>query len=326
MDQPRIAPPHDRHSSSPCADDTAERRRSEGGSDPARGLSRRGRELRELSHSPGWSPVCRGPPLATAFGVFYPPNITQDPTYGIGQWSFDNFKRALRRGVSPTNTHYYPVFPYASYTGMSDADIAALWAYLRAVPAVAQANRPHEVGFPFNWRILLAPWKIMFLNRGPIEPDPGKSLEWNRGRYLVEAVTHCAECHAPRNLFAAVDRSRYMAGVPAERGGIDGWNVPNITPDPETGYRAVECRGPCRAARGARDARHACGRSHAGGGSEHLAAHRRRPARDGGLSEVGASSVRRGKARRDGYGHDGPRHDGEGRRGNVPLSITQRPR
>ena len=185
--------------------------------------------------APGGRPFAGGPPLATAFGVFYPPNITQDPTHGIGQWSFDNFKRALRRGVSPANTHYYPVFPYASYTGMSDGDIAALWAYLRAVPAVAQANRAHEVGFPFNWRILLAAWKIMFLDRGPMEPDPGKSLEWNRGRYLVEAVTHCAECHGPRNLFASLDRSRYMAGVPAERGGIEGWNVPNITPDPETG-------------------------------------------------------------------------------------------
>lgn len=185
--------------------------------------------------APGGRPFAGGPALATEFGVFYPPNITQDPTHGIGHWSFDNFKRALRRGVSPTNTHYYPVFPYASYTGMSDGDLAALWAYLRTVPAVDQANRPHEVGFPFNWRILLAPWKIMFLNRGPIEPDPGKSPEWNRGRYLVEAVTHCAECHTPRNVFAAVERSRYMAGVPAEQGGIERWNVPNITPDPQTG-------------------------------------------------------------------------------------------
>lgn len=180
----------------------------------------------------GGRPFAGGPAVATPFGVFFPPNITQDRIHGIGQWSFDNFKRALRRGVSPNNTHYYPVFPYASYTGMSDADIAALWAFLRTVPPVAQPSRPHEVGVPFAWRLLLAPWKILFLAPGPLEPDAGKSPEWNRGRYLVEAVTHCAECHAPRNLFAAVERSRYMAGV---RNGVDGWNVPNISPDPETG-------------------------------------------------------------------------------------------
>jgi mono/diheme cytochrome c family protein len=173
-----------------------------------------------------------GPAVSTPFGVFFPPNITPDRTHGIGQWSFDNFKRALRRGVSPNNTHYYPVFPYASYTGMSDADIADLWTYLRTVPPVAQINRPHEVGSPFSWRLLLAPWKVLFLDRGPIKPDSGKSPEWNRGRYLVEAVTHCAECHTPRNLFAALERSRYMAGV---RNGVEGWDVPNISPDPETG-------------------------------------------------------------------------------------------
>jgi mono/diheme cytochrome c family protein len=208
----------------------------------------------------GGLPFAGGPALSTPFGIFYPPNITPDPAHGIGLWSFDNFKRALRRGVSPENTHYYPVFPYPSFTGMSDADLADLWAYLRTVPPVAEASRPHEVGFPFNVRLLLAPWQILFLVRGPIEPDPGKSLEWNRGHYLVEAVTHCAECHTPRNLLGAVERNRYMAG---QRDAVEGWDVPNISPDSETGIgrwsveelagclggggmRAMHVRGPMR--------------------------------------------------------------------------------
>lgn len=173
-----------------------------------------------------------GRALPTPFGVFFSPNITQDATHGIGTWTLENFERALRRGVSPSNAHYYPVFPYTSYTGMSDSDIADVWAYLRTVQPVAQPNRPHELGWPYNIRLAMAFWKILFLSRGPIEPEPEKTAEWNRGRYLVNAVTHCADCHAPRNPLGAIDRGRQMSGT---RERLEGYEVPNITPDIETG-------------------------------------------------------------------------------------------
>ena len=173
-----------------------------------------------------------GRALPTPFGVFFAPNITPDRSHGIGDWSFEDFERALRRGVSPRNEHYYPVFPYTSYTGVTDGDIADLWAYLRSLPPIAQPDRPHELQFPYNVRLAMAPWKILFLDRGPLESEPGRSPEWNRGRYLVNAVAHCADCHAPRNPLGAVDRGRLMSGT---RERLEGYEVPNITPDVETG-------------------------------------------------------------------------------------------
>lgn len=173
--------------------------------------------------------------METPFGVFFTPNLTSDPTYGIGRWRLEDLRRALRYGVSPENQHYYPVFPYGSFTGMSDADISDLWAYLRTVQAVPQPNRAHELGFPFNQRLAMAPWKILFLYRGPLEPAPEQSPVWNRGRYLVTSVTHCADCHSPRNILGAIDRSRFMAGVAGRDGGPDGWSAPNLTPDPRSG-------------------------------------------------------------------------------------------
>ena len=64
-----------------------------------------------------------GPPLRTPFGTFYAPNITPDRAHGIGAWSEADFMRALRQGVSPQGRHYYPVFPYSSYTKMTTQDL-----------------------------------------------------------------------------------------------------------------------------------------------------------------------------------------------------------
>jgi mono/diheme cytochrome c family protein len=75
-------------------------------------------------------------------------------------------------------------------------------------------------------------WKWAFFRPRRIEPDPGRSAEWNRGRYLGEAVAHCGECHTPRNLAGALDASRALAGSAQ---GVEGKPAPNLTPDLETG-------------------------------------------------------------------------------------------
>lgn len=129
----------------------------------------------------------------------------------------------------PSGEVYYPSFPYTSFTGMSDADIADLFAYLLTREPVVRPNRPHELRFPFGWRFLMRFWRALYFESGPLQPVADQSSEWNRGRYLVEALGHCAECHTPRNAFGAMDRDRNFAGV---RGGPDGQNAPNITPDP----------------------------------------------------------------------------------------------
>lgn len=173
-------------------------------------------------------PLAGGRALATPFGTFYTPNITPDPDYGIGLWTEADFARALRDGIGPKGTHLFPVFPFTSFTGMTDPDIAALYAYLREQTAVAQPNVSNAVRFPFGFRGLLAFWRELFFVGGPIQADPAQSIEWNRGNYLVNAVIHCGECHTPRNFLGAVRKSQAFAGNPH---GPDGQKAPNITQD-----------------------------------------------------------------------------------------------
>ena len=141
-----------------------------------------------------------GRALATPFGTFYSPNITPDADTGIGRWTDAQFLRALREGVRPDGANYFPVFPYPSFTNITDADALAIKAYLFSLPPVHQANREHDVAFPFSWRFLQTGWKQLFFRRGPFHADPSHDAGYNRGAYLVTALAHCGECHTPRNL------------------------------------------------------------------------------------------------------------------------------
>jgi mono/diheme cytochrome c family protein len=172
-----------------------------------------------------------GRPLATPFGIFYAPNITPDKETGIGNWTLEGFRRALREGISD-HGYYFPVFPYPSFTGMSDGDIADLFAYLQTQAPVKQAAKRHAVGPPFSWRFLQLGWRALFFKPGPLQPVPGKDAAWNRGNYLANAVVHCGECHTPRNLLGGLEQSRAYSGNPQ---GPDNQKVPNITADADTG-------------------------------------------------------------------------------------------
>ena len=180
----------------------------------------------------GGQKLAGGRALATPFGTFYSPNITPDPETGIGRWTDTQFLRALREGVRPDGTNYFPVFPYSSFTGITDSDGLAIKAYLFSLPAVRQQNRPHDVAFPFSWRFLQIGWKLLFFTPGPFQPAPERSAAYNRGAYLVTALAHCGECHTPRNFLGAMRSGQRLAGTPD---GPDGQLVPNITPDPGTG-------------------------------------------------------------------------------------------
>jgi len=180
----------------------------------------------------GGRPYAGGRALATPFGTFYSPNITPDPETGIGRWSEAEFLRALREGVRPDGSNYFPVFPYPSFTKITDDDARAIKAYLFAQPPVRQSSREHDVAFPFSWRFLQNGWKLLFFSPGPFRPAPERPEPYNRGAYLVTALAHCGECHTPRNWFGATEPHRFLAGNP---NGPDGKKVPNITPDRKTG-------------------------------------------------------------------------------------------
>ncbi len=173
-----------------------------------------------------------GRALATPFGTFYGPNITPDPDHGIGGWSDKDFARALREGVAPDGSHYFPAFPYTSFTRMTDGDIRDLKAYLFAQPPVPRPNTPHDLQFPFGWRFLVTFWKWLYFLPGPMEAQADKPASWNRGAYLAQALGHCGECHTPRDRLGGMKDDMLFAGT---NEGTEGGTVPNITPEPETG-------------------------------------------------------------------------------------------
>jgi mono/diheme cytochrome c family protein len=167
-----------------------------------------------------------GRALKTPFGTFYGPNITPHPEAGIGRWTEADFIRALRFGVRPDGAHYFPAFPYPSYTKISDADLRDLWAYLRTLPPSSRASEAHDLGIPFRWRFLVAGWKRLHFTPGAFTPDARLPANVNRGAYLVQALGHCGECHTPRNFLGGPKQDRFLAGGK----GPDGKNVPNLTP------------------------------------------------------------------------------------------------
>jgi mono/diheme cytochrome c family protein len=182
--------------------------------------------------APGGVPLAGGRALVTPFGTFYSPNITPDRETGIGAWTDADFVRALRKGLRPDGSNYFPVFPYPSFTGITVEDAVAIKNYLFSLAPRRQANRPHDVAFPFSWRFLQKGWKLMFFTKGPFRPVPRWSEATNRGAYLVTALGHCGECHTPRNPFGAMRHSLWLSGAVD---GPDGQLVPNITPDAKTG-------------------------------------------------------------------------------------------
>ncbi|OYX42095.1 MAG: cytochrome C [Rhodobacterales bacterium 32-67-9] len=153
-----------------------------------------------------------GAPLDTPFGTFVPPNITPHPDAGIGRWTVADFARAVRQGVSPEGRPYYPVFAYSFYAGFSDQDIADLWEAFRTVPPVADADAPHDIGFPFSFRSGLKLWRATYLEAPVTEAYMGTSSPWNRGRLLVEGAAHCAACHTGRNLVGGLKTSARFTG------------------------------------------------------------------------------------------------------------------
>lgn len=175
----------------------------------------------------GAVPYAGGRELKTPFGVFYGPNITPHPEAGIGRWVEADFLRALRSGLRPDGAHYYPAFPYPSFTGITDGDARDLWAFFRSLPPNARANRAHDLSFPFNLRFALAVWKWLNFTPGSFAGDNSLSPELNRGAYLVNALGHCGECHTPRNALGGARLERRLGGAAF---GAEGKRTPNLTP------------------------------------------------------------------------------------------------
>ncbi len=185
--------------------------------------------------------------METPAGTFHVPNISPHPADGIGAWSDLDFVNAMRRGLSPEGRHYYPAFPYTSYARARTEDLLDLKAYMDTLPAVEGVAPPHALKPPFNWRRPIGFWKRLYLDEAPVHPGPSDEAERELGRYLVEGLGHCGECHTPRNVALAMDTTRWLMGAPLPAGegnapdisggpdGIAGWSVSELVDYLETG-------------------------------------------------------------------------------------------
>lgn len=200
-------------------------------------------------------PFGGGKRIDTPFGAIYSPNLTPDRDTGIGGWSDDDFLHALRYGVRPDGKHYYPAFPYPNFTKLIRDDILAIRAYLATLAPVSNEAPPPERRWPLNYRVLMRAWDYLFFTPGILQPDQGKSAEWNRGRYLVEGLGHCGACHTPKNAFGADRRDQAFSGgmvqgmfAPrldgAPRSGLKSWSVDDVVEYLQSGRNGHSHAGP----------------------------------------------------------------------------------
>jgi mono/diheme cytochrome c family protein len=165
--------------------------------------------------------------LKTDFGTFRVPNISPDKETGIGGWSTPDFANAVLRGVSPGGAHFYPAFPYSSYTRMSVEDVIDLKAFIDTLPAVSNRVADHDLKFPFSIRRGVGVWKFLYFSPDPIVALADANDALRRGQYLVEGPGHCGECHTIRDMMGGLKKSQWLAGAPNPEGR---GTIPNITP------------------------------------------------------------------------------------------------
>lgn len=178
-------------------------------------------------------PFAGGRPIETPFGNIVAPNITPDPETGIGSWSDEQFDAAIRNGLRPEGSHFYPAMPYNDYTKMSRDDVLAIRAYLNTVTPARNAVVANTLPFPFNIRAAMRLWNALYFNEGDYKPDPKQSTEWNRGAYLVDGPGHCGACHTPKTFLGGDKTGQYLEGAY-----LQGWSAPDITNDSQLGLGA----------------------------------------------------------------------------------------
>ena len=178
--------------------------------------------------APKGQPFAGGLALDSPVGQIYSSNITPDRKNGIGEYSLDDFDRAMRHGIAKRGDTIYPAMPYPSFAHMSADDIAAMYAYLiHEVQPVDSPNHDTKIRWPLSARWPLAIWRKLFApDPTVLAADSGRypNPEVARGAYLVQGAGHCGSCHTPRAITlqeeALDDRStQYLSGGAQ----IDGW-------------------------------------------------------------------------------------------------------
>jgi alcohol dehydrogenase (quinone), cytochrome c subunit len=184
----------------------------------------------------GGNAFAGGLKMGTPMGAIYTTNITPDPETGIGNYSLEDFDRAVRSGVAKDGHRLYPAMPYPSYAKMSDDDLKELYTFfMKNVPAVKQPNTPNEIPWYLSPRWPLTFWNLVFAPKVGFTPDPNHDAVWNRGAYLIEGLEHCGACHTPRGI-AIQEKALDASGAAYLQGAeLDAWSAPNLRGDKLTG-------------------------------------------------------------------------------------------
>lgn len=181
----------------------------------------------------GGQPYAGGRFIDTPFGRVVAGNLTPDAQTGLGLWSPQAFRRALHEGRSRDGRLLVPAFPYTHTTLLSDDDVDALYAHLRQLPPVQQAQPPHALRFPYNTQAALALWQLLQFQPQRFVPDAARSAEWNRGAYLVNGLAHCAACHGSRDPMGGLREAFGAADMPDGR-----WFAPSLRDPAQGGLQA----------------------------------------------------------------------------------------
>lgn len=177
------------------------------------------------------APMAGGYIISSPLGNIIASNITPSKIAGIGDYTEQDFAKAVREGINKQGQHLYPAMPYTSYAKITDEDMHALYAYfMHGVKADDHQPAKTDLPFPFNIRASMALWNLLFAENKVFIPSKDKSEQINRGDYLVNALAHCDTCHTPRNALMGQDNSHALGG-----GSLGSWYAPNITPDKQAG-------------------------------------------------------------------------------------------
>ncbi len=182
---------------------------------------------------PEKTPHAGGRKFPVPLGTAYSTNITQDKETGLGNWSDEEILNAMVKGIRPNGQRVLPLMPYEAYSGMAEEDLRALIAYMKTLKPVRKKSPPAKFQVPFIRSLMTPMWLKLFAHFStPPKQAPKSGIK--RGKYLVDHVALCGDCHTPRKSLGVPNRSLYLAG--AESGPL-GEDVPNITPDENTGIK-----------------------------------------------------------------------------------------
>jgi mono/diheme cytochrome c family protein len=191
-------------------------------------------------------------PEAELPGRIVAPNLTPDPETGAGNWTDDQFARAIREGIGHDGRTLFPMMPYTRYRAMSDEDLASVIVYLRSLPEVKHQLPKTEVIFPVNYLIRGAPQPVTSPVASNDASDPVKY-----GAQLVN-LAGCGDCHTPGwkgqaipgmefgggNVFSGPWRTVAAANITPDPSGIPYYDEARFLRVMRTGYVGVRALSP----------------------------------------------------------------------------------